>query len=308
MALSPQLHPTIQAFLAAFSQQPLPPIDTMDAVTMRQLFDQPLPVEPVAVAECRDLNISGPETTLPARLYQPGSDCDRVTLFFHGGGFVIGTLETHDQLCRHLCNALNSAVISVDYRLAPEHPFPAAPEDCYAATCWVTERRTEFASADAKLLVAGDSAGACLSAAVCLLSRERRGPAIAAQLLFYPTVSPPSDSKSYTTLGNGDFFLSRDMMDFYWQSYLQAPEHRLQPSAVPALAPNLAGLPPAHIVLAEFDPLKDEGRDFAERLETAGNQVQLQTAAGMIHGFMSLPGIDKEVQAILRSIDQAIPI
>jgi len=307
MALSPHLHPSIQAFLAGFADTPLPPIDTLGAATLRQLFDQPLPVTPVAVAECRDLTIPGTGSALPARLYRPGPNCNRLTLFFHGGGFVMGTLDTHDNLCRHLCRELNTAVISVAYRLAPEHPYPAAPEDCYAATCWVAEHRAEFANANAKLLVAGDSAGACLSAAVCLLSRERGGPQIDAQLLFYPTVKPPQDNESYTTLGGGEYFLSRKQMAFFWRSYLPVQAPRLPPVAAPGLTTDLSDLPPAHIVLAEFDPLKDEGRDFAEQLEAAGNPVHLQAAPGMIHGFMSMPGVDEEVRAILQSIDAKLP-
>lgn len=204
----------------------------------------------------------------------------------------MGTLDTHDALCRHLCRELDSTVVSVAYRLAPEHPFPAAPQDAYAVTQWVAANRAELAHADSPLLLAGDSAGACLCAAVSLLTRERQGAGIAAQLLFYPTLTPHQNSASYREFGNGEFFLSRGMMRYYWDSYL--PDSYLpdsgditEPWAAPLLSEDLSGLPPTHIVTAEFDPLRDDGETFAKQLQAAGVKVSSQTAAGMIHGFMS---------------------
>ncbi|MFC6634371.1 alpha/beta hydrolase [Microbulbifer taiwanensis] len=300
--MASQLHPSIQAFLAGFADTPLPPVSAMDAAAMRQIFDNPLPVEPVQIGESRDIQVPGAEGPLDARLYLPESAAsERLTLFFHGGGFVMGTLDTHDSLCRHLCRELDSAVMSVAYRLAPEHPYPAAPEDCYAAVQWAAENRAVFAAADAQLLLAGDSAGACLCASVSLLARERGGADIDAQLLFYPTANIPGDSDSYRQLGGGEYFLSREMMEFYWRHYL-GDSQAADGFATPLSCEDLGNLPQMHIVVAEFDPLRDEGNAYARRLEAAGNRVHVQQANGMIHGFMSMPGVDVEIREILQRI------
>ncbi|GAB3103900.1 alpha/beta hydrolase [Aestuariicella hydrocarbonica] len=297
------LHPALQALLAGFAETPMPAIETMDIHTMRQIFDTPLPMAKAAVGGVQELQVPGAEGPLAARLYLPQAQPQRLIVFFHGGGFVMGTLETHDSLCRHLCQELNSSVLSVAYRLAPEHPFPAAPEDCYAATQWAAAQRQQLASADCPLLLAGDSAGAGLCAAVCLLSRERsEAAAIDGQMLFYPTLTPQQDTDSYRELGNGDFFLSRGMMQFYWDNYLPAQLDASQTGAVPLQAVSLAGLPPTQLVMAELDPLKDEGLAFAERLQQAGINVCSEVVPGMIHGFMSMPGVEEEVKAILRAI------
>ncbi|MFV8783155.1 alpha/beta hydrolase [Microbulbifer sp. SA54] len=305
--MASQLHPAIQAFIAAFRDLPLPPVSSMDAATMRSIFDTPLPVEPVEIGEIRELQVPGAESPLEARLYLPQSQhSNRLTVFFHGGGFVVGTLDSHDGLCRRLCQTLDSAVISVAYRLAPEHPFPAAPEDCYAAVQWAAQNRAEFASADASLLLAGDSAGACLCASVSLMTRERGGAAIDAQLLLYPTVNLPADNESYKHFGSGEYFLSCEMMAFYWGHYLQGDT---SPSglAAPLLSTDLSNLPQTHIVVAEFDPLLDEGNLFAEKLQQAGNSVHLQQAVGMIHGFMCMPGVDAEIRQLLTNIARRLP-
>lgn len=302
MTATPSLHPALQAFLAGFADTPLPPIESMDIATMRQIFDTPLPVEKTEVGSVRDIPVPGAAGDLPARVYQPQAQAERLTVFFHGGGFVMGTLETHDGLCRQLCQELNSTVVSVAYRLAPEHPFPAAPEDAYAVTQWAAAHRAELAHTDSPLLLAGDSAGACLSAAVSLLTKERQGAAIAAQLLFYPTLTPHQDSASYRDFGNGEFFLSRGMMRYYWDSYLPNAGDSANPAAAPLLCTGLRGLPPTHIVTAEFDPLRDDGDVFARQLQAAGVKVSSEVAAGMIHGFMSMPGVGEEVRGILRRI------
>lgn len=304
--MASQLHPSIQVFLASFADTPLPPVSAMDAATMRQIFDNPLPVAPVQIRESRNIRVPGTEGLLDSRLYLPeATEVKKLTVFFHGGGFVMGTLDTHDSLCRHLCRELGSAVISVAYRLAPEHPYPAAPEDCYAALMWAAENRAEFAAADAQLLLAGDSAGACLCASVSLLARERGGADIDAQILFYPTINTPGDSDSYKSLGGGEYFLSREMMEFYWRHYL-GDSQTTECAAAPLACGNLGDLPQTHIIVAEFDPLRDEGNAFAMRLMEAGNEVHLRQADGMIHGFMSMPGVEAEIREILQGIAKAL--
>lgn len=302
MTSSTVLHPALQAFLAALADTPMPPIETMDIHTMRQIFDAPLPVEKAEVGSVQDLEVLGAEGPLSARLYQPRTKAERLTVFFHGGGFVMGTLDTHDGLCRHLCHELDSAVLSVAYRLAPEHPFPAAPEDAYAVTQWAAANRAELAQADSPLLLAGDSAGACLCAAVSLLTRERQGAVIDAQLLFYPTLTPHQDTDSYRELGNGDFFLSRDMMRYYWDCYLPDNRDIAQLGAAPLQSQDLSGLPPTHLVMAQLDPLRDDGLTFAKQLQAAGVHTSSHTAEGMIHGFMSMAGVSEEVRGILQAI------
>lgn len=302
MTSASSLHPALQGFLAGFADVSMPPIESMDIHTIREVFDAPLPRENVEVGEVRELEVPGAKGPLGARLYQPLTKAQRLIVFFHGGGFVMGTLDTHDSLCRHLCRELNSTVLSVAYRLAPEHPFPAAPEDCYAVTQWAFAQRSELAHADAQLFLAGDSAGAGLCAAVSLLTRERKGANIDGQLLFYPTLTPHQDTDSYRELGNGDFFLSREMMRFFWDNYLPDNRDINETAAAPLLADNLSGLPATHLVMAEFDPLRDEGLAFAEKLKVSGVTVSSQIAAGMIHGFMSMSGIDDDISAILQTI------
>lgn len=306
MTNAPQLHPSIKMFLEGLTATPLPAFASMDAPTLRQIFDQPFPIEPVSVAQCSDLEIPSTNGGISARQYSPENNSDRVIVFFHGGGFVMGTLDTHDNFCRYLCTVLNSVVISVDYRLAPEHPFPAALDDCYHAVQWAADNSAQWTSGNVKITLAGDSAGAGLCAAVSLKSRKQRGPSIDSQLLFYPTVQPPQDNESYRTLGTGDYFLSTDMMDYFWNAYLAKSHDRNNSLAIVSLEEDLSNLPTTHVVLAEFDPLKDEGRGFTQRLKDAGNTVSITTAQGMIHGFMTMPGVDQEVRQILEDIKKQL--
>jgi len=244
------------------------------------------PVEDVARVENR--SVPGPAGEIPVRIYAP-SDARRLPaiVYFHGGGFVIGGLETHDGTCRSLANASGCLVVSVDYRLAPEHRFPAGPEDCYAATRWVVEKGAEIGADTERVSIGGDSAGGNLTAVVALMARDRRGPSLRHQLLVYPVTNFDFSTASYEQNKQG-YLLSQAMMRWFWNHYLERPEDGANPYASPLRAPSLAGLPPAHVITAEYDPLRDEGEALAARLAQAGVPTTQKRYAGMIHGFFSM--------------------
>jgi acetyl esterase len=244
------------------------------------------PVEPVARVESRTL--PGPAGEIPVRIYAP-SEARRLPalVYFHGGGFVIGSLDTHDGTCRSLANAIGCTLVSVDYRLAPEHKFPAGPEDCYAATRWVVEKGAEIGVDGSRVAVGGDSAGGNLAAVVALMARDRRGPALRHQLLIYPVANHDFATASYEENKQG-YLLSREMMRWFWNHYLVESQDGANPYASPLRAPSLAGLPPAHVITAEYDPLRDEGEALAARLQREGVPTTHVRYAGMIHGFFSM--------------------
>jgi acetyl esterase/lipase len=231
-----------------------------------------------------DVEIDGGSGDLRLRIYRDESaEPGPAIVFFHGGGWVFGGLDSHDGLCRALARESGALVVAVDYRLAPEHPFPAALEDCVGATAWVAAHGAEIGAGRRALAVAGDSAGANLAACVALHARDRGGPELALQLLFYPPTS--HDGGGGDSEQNG-FFLSRADMDWYWARYAGTPGACLDPYAAPALAATFAGLPPAYVVAAGDDPLREETVAYAERLAEAGVPVRLRVYDEMVHGFM----------------------
>ncbi len=240
---------------------------------------------PVRATE--DLEVTGTAGPLPARIYRPEADGELATIvFFHGGGFVIGDLDTHDNQCRALCREAGAVVLSVAYRLAPEHPFPAAPEDCFAATRWAAEHVDRLGGDAGRIAVAGDSAGGNLAAVVALMARDARGPALAAQLLIYPGTDFAGGYPSETENAEG-FFLTREDMEWFRDQYLAGADPS-DPRLSPLAAPDLSGLPPAVVTTAEFDPLRDQGDAYARALEEAGVPVVKRAYAGLIHGFFDL--------------------
>ncbi len=250
--------------------------------------------DPIELPSIEDITIPGPAGEIPARVYRAGLDGTRPTIvFFHGGGWVIGDLETHDQTCRAMARDTDAVVVAVDYRLAPENRFPAAVEDCYAATCWAaTNVGTLGGNAD-QLVVAGDSAGGNLAAVVSLRARDdAAGPQLAFQLLIYPvTGSPWDDRASYTENGEG-YMLTHEAMIWFADHYLgDDSAARANPWFAPIVAPDLSGLPPAHVMTAEFDPLRDEGEAYAARLAAAGVPATMTRYDGIIHGFMGFAAI-----------------
>ena len=283
------LHPEAAAFLEQIARQKARPIDTIPVELTRRaaiIGNNPSP-DPPELAKIENLTINGPDgTSLPIRIYVPlGSAPRGVCLYFHGGGWVLNNLDTHDDLVRRLAAQSGSVFVNVDYRLAPEHKFPAAIEDAFAALCWVHDHAAEFGGDPERIAVSGDSAGGNLAAVLCLMSRDRGGPAIAFQALIYPITDCDFERPSYRDNSEG-YFLTRHEMIWFWNQYVSSPEQMRDPYASPLLAPSLSGLPPAAILTAEYDPLRDEGEAYAQALQDAGVEVKLHRYDGMIHAFI----------------------
>ncbi len=231
-----------------------------------------------------DRSIAGPHGTIPVRVYTPGAAGPLPALvYFHGGAWWLGDLEQPDAECRDLAAGAGCVVVSVDYRLAPEHKFPVPLDDCYAATCWVAGHAAELGVDPARLAVGGGSAGANLAAAVALKARDRAGPALVFQLLEIPPTDPRLNTPSVRENGEG-YLLTREGMERGWGHYLRSEEDAKNPYAAPAYAPNLSGLPAALVITCEYDPLRDEGEEYARRLLAAGVPTTLTRYDGMIHG------------------------
>lgn len=229
---------------------------------------------------------------IPIRIYQPqGNNPFPILLYFHGGGWVTCNLDTHDSLCRSLANGASCIVVSVDYRLAPEHKFPAAVDDAYAATRWASDNAESINGDSNRIAVGGDSAGGNLAAVVSLMARDNGSPSLRHQLLIYPVTDLSSfDTKSYREHGEG-YILTRDSMEYYRGHYIRRDEDALNPYASPLLAQDLSGLPPALVMAAEFDVLTDESNAVANRLRRVGISVTYSCYEGMIHPFLSLAGM-----------------
>ncbi len=282
-----------------------PAFETVGAAEARLLYmagRRVLAPEPMPVAEARDLTMPGPAGAIPLRLYRPSTDrVLPVLVFFHGGGWVVGDIETHDTVCRHLANGAECAVVSVDYRLAPEHKFPAAVEDAFAATAWVTDNAAGLGIDPARLAVGGDSAGGNLAAVVSLMARDAGAPRICHQLLIYPATDAAMRHDSIARFAEG-YVLTRSTMRWFYEQYLRMPEDAADWRVSPLAAPDLAGLPPALVLTAGYDPLCDEGDAYAERLAATGVRVQHRRFAGQIHGFATN---GKIIRAAETALDEA---
>ena len=284
------LDPQVQAFLDQVAAMNLPPLNTMSVEQARQVAAalSEMHGAPEPVASVDNLIVPGPACEIPIRVYTPEqSGPSPVLVYCHGGGWVLGDLESHDAVCRALANAAGCLVASVEYRLAPEHKFPAAAEDAYAATRWVAENAGQIGGDPQRIAVGGDSAGGNLAAAVALMARDRGGPQLVFQLLIYPVTDSACETVSCQENCEG-YFLTLDMLRWFWNHYLGSDADRGNPYAAPLRARDLRGLPPALVLTAEFDPLRDEGEAYAARLRAAGVQVQRKRYDGMIHGFFSM--------------------
>ena len=297
-----ELDPQAAALLDDLDGGVSPPASTLSVATGRALLDQLFGVEePEPVGGTTDLEIAGPSGPIPVRVYLPvGEGPSPVLVFLHGGGWVRGSLDAYDGLCRRLTNGADCVVVSVGYRRAPEHPFPAGLEDCYAATEWAAENAADIGGDPDRVAVGGDSAGGNLSAAVTLAARDRDGPDLAHQLLIYPAVNPPSVRwfDAYDENGEG-YLLEMRGIEWYLEQYVPDPSHVGNAYAFPLRARDLSELPTATVLTAGFDPLRDEGFAYTERLEEAGVEVEHLHYDSQIHAFLSLyEHIDEGREAI----------
>ncbi|WP_458189554.1 alpha/beta hydrolase [Haladaptatus sp. NG-WS-4] len=296
-------HPEMQAIFAERTKRGVPRFSSLSVRGARELLENlwTPPEEPEPVASVREFTIDGPAGGLPVRIYTPdGSGPFPVLVYFHGGGWVMGSLDTDDGICRALTNATECVVVSVDYRLAPEHPFPAAVEDCYAATRWVVENPGVVHGDPDRVAVGGESAGGTLAAAVALYARDDDGPPLAHQLLIYP----PTDS-SFDTAGDDGtaewLVFTKADEEWLWDHYLESDFDGRNPYASPLQACDLRGLPPATVLTCGFDILRGQGVAYVERLMEADVRVNHRHYEDMIHGFVGLlddPEVDRAREAV----------
>lgn len=304
------LDPEIQVLLRLLavaggrSIDALTPSEARESVrsTTRALAGEKLPV-----AHVDSKSVRGPAGEIRARLYRPygGSEPRPLVVYYHGGGWVLCDLDTHDDPCRFLAVHAGVNVLSIDYRLAPEHCFPAAVDDAVAAFRFAVEQADALGSAGQPIAVAGDSAGGNLSAVVSQRTARDGGPAPAFQLLLYPVTDLSKKHESYRLFSDG-FFLTEKTMDWYRDHYLPDPSAALDPAASPLLAADLSGLAPAHVVTAGFDPLRDEGEAYAQRLEAAGVAVTLRRYPGLVHGFVNSTSLGTSSRAAMEEIAAAL--
>jgi acetyl esterase len=289
VSLDPQIAELLPALNDGF-----PRVETMTAPQLRAVIREraQLLQRPEPVGEVRDRTVLGPGGDINVRIYWPTeiSGPPPIVVFAHGGGFVFCDLDSHDDLCRAMTNGVGAIVVSVDYRLAPEFPWPAAVDDVFAVTEWAARQAGELGGDPARLLVAGDSAGGNLAAVTALLARDRGQPAIAGQLLIYPAMAADFGTESYRRFGTG-YYNTATAMAWYWDQYVPNPANRGHPTASPLRA-SLTGLPPAAVITAGHDPLCSEGDAYAKALSDSAVTTINRQYAGAIHGFMTMSGLD----------------
>lgn len=285
MPLAPEYAAMFEQLAAA--EEPAPPLWEMTADQGREMYRAMRPlIEDIPINAVANRTIQGSLGDIPLRIYTPaGEGPFGILMYFHGGGWVIGDLDTGDAVCRQLAMECGVVVVSVDYRMAPEDIYPGAVLDCYDATCWAAQNMAEL-NGNGKLGVTGESAGGNLSAVVCLKARDEDGPKINFQCLLYPVTDCDMSRRSYQENGEG-YLLETQSMVWFWDNYCPDPEQRKQPFASPLRAENLGNLPPALVVTAEFDPLRDEGMAYAEALDAAGTEATAICYDGLVHDFFA---------------------
>jgi acetyl esterase len=284
-----------------------PSIETMSVTEARAMMDAfPRGAGP-EVGSVADITIPGPDgNAIPARVYRPkGEGPFPVLCYFHGGGWVIGSADQADTTTRRLCDLAGCVVVSPDYRLAPEHPFPAAVDDCYAVTSWAADHIGAHDGDPTRLAVSGGSAGGNLAAVVALMARDRGGPELCFQFLEYPITAPDLDTSSYRANADG-FLLTLAAMAWFWDCYVPDVDRRTDPLVAPLLAESLAGLPPALVITAEYDPLRDEGEAYGAALEAAGVPTTITCYDGVMHGFFGMHGMIDEADTAQREAAAAL--
>lgn len=300
------VHPAIEPFVRAVRERPPAHPSTQSMAQRRsetKILAEALRGDEISVAEIVDFVIPLEHAEILARLYVPNTDerCG-LLVYFHGGGFVVGDLDTHDSVCRRLANDTRMRLVAIDYRLAPEFPFPSAIDDAVGVVRYLASHLGNFADAKAKLVLTGDSAGATLAAVAANVTRNEELP-IAAQALLYPTIGPELVTQSAHDFGNG-FLLETDHMRFDYEQYLGGWSDHSDPRVNLLMNTDLVGVPPAIVVVAQFDPLRDEGISYAGLLEHFGVPVEVLEAEGMVHGFVRLGGVVPEALAILDDVAQ----
>ena len=293
------LDPQAQQVLDQLAALGLPPNHMVSPQQARENMRNRPRVDGPEVAKVEDRSVSWRDAEVPVRIYTPaGTGPFPILIWCHGGGMVVGDLETADATARHLTVETSCVTVSVDYRLAPETKFPGACDDCYAAAVWASDNAASIQGDAARMAVGGDSAGGNLAAVVAQMARDRANPDLAFQLLVYPMTSLDFETPSYVDNADG-YLLTRDSMKWYWDQYLGASDDPNHPYAVPSRAGSFKNLPPALVITAQFDPLRDEGEAYAKNLEAAGVPTTHSRYDGMIHGFFGMSGtVDKASQAV----------
>lgn len=301
------LDPQVKAYLDQMAALNEPPLSAFTPAELRKIIaTQPEMVDKEEVAKVENRTIPGPAGEIPVRIYTPaGHGPFPVLVYFHGGGWVLCTLDTHDGQCRSLANGAGCVVVSVDYRLAPEHKFPAAPLDCYAATKWVAEHATEINGDATRIALGGDSAGGNLTAVVSQMARDQDGPQLVFQLMIYPATDFTANNLSLKENATGYGLTSEDMV-WFKNHYLQNEEEASDPLASPLLATNLSALPPVLVITAEYDPLRDEGELYGQRLQAAGVPATIRRYPGTIHGFLSMTQVWDQAKVAMQETAQAL--
>jgi acetyl esterase len=298
----PELHPQIQRVLQVMAEANLKPIEAMTPAEARVQMEataQSRKAEPLPVARVEEQMVPGPAGSIRLRLYWPNAAAPAPAIvYYHGGGHVIGSLDTHDLVARNLCAGTDALVASVDYRMGPEHKFPAAVEDSFAALKWVHAHANELGADPDRIGVHGDSAGANLAAVVALMARDAGGPRLQLQSLVYPVADYSLAGDSYERFAEGYGVLTRQAMVWFRNHYLRTPKDTEDWRASPIKAASLAGVAPAIVVTAECDVLHDDGEGYAEALRRAGVPVEYKEYPGMIHAFFGMvPVVDDAMNA-----------
>ena len=301
----------VKGLLDEMAASPMPKLWEVSAPQGREMYRMiatTLETQGISIGKTENMSIPGPVLPLQIRIYTPvasGGTALPVLIYFHGGGFVIGDLETHDPLCRTLANETGAKVIAVDYRLAPEHKFPAAPDDCYAAVKWVETNGASLGVDPNRIAVGGDSAGGNLAAVVCQTAKQKGGPHIVFQLLIYPVTQLRANTDSMKSFAEG-YFLEKRTRDWFFDLYTESGIDPNDPRVSPLAAADLSGLPHAYVVTAGFDPLRDEGKAYADKLNRAGVAAVYVDYPSMIHGFFGMSGVLPQARQAITDASAAL--